>query len=576
MGTPPFTHLHAHSDYSLLDGAVKVKDYVRFAHEDGMEAIALTDHGNLFGAIEFYKAAREVGLNPIIGMEAYVAPQSRLDRKASPGEPKAYHLTLLARDLAGFQNLVRLSSTAYTEGFYYKPRIDKEILADHAEGLIALSGCLQGEVCWNIRRDRLEDAVRAAAEYREILGQENFYIELMRHGIEEQQTVEPGLLEVSRRLSASDGSPLPLVGTNDIHYRARDDHRAHDVLLCLSTGKVLDDPRRLRLYTDQFYFKTSREMEETFSDIPDAYRNTHEIASRCDIQIPLGEPHLPVFVPEDGRSPDALFRELCEEGLRRRYPDGSSPRPKAEERLRREMEVIEKLGFVSYFLIVWDFIRHARSKGIPVGPGRGSAAGSIVSYALEITDIDPLRYDLLFERFLNSERISLPDIDVDFCKRGRGEVIEYLRRKYGEECVTQIITFGTLAARGVIRDVGRVLGIPLKEVDRIARLIPETLGTKLRGTLEREQDVRRLYETDERVKDLFDTALRLEGLSRHASTQLPRHAGGGSAAPSRRARSAPTSDSGARSANASTISASVRPTTRSMANHGRPSSWPTE
>ncbi|MCZ6689995.1 MAG: DNA polymerase III subunit alpha [Planctomycetota bacterium] len=509
MGKPPFTHLHVHSDYSLLDGAVKVEDYVRFAKKDGMKAIALTDHGNLFGAIEFYKAARKVGINPIIGMETYVAPRSRHDRKVGPREAKSFHLTLLARNLAGYKNLVKLSSLAYLEGFYYKPRIDKEALAEHREGLMALSGCLQGEVCWNLSRGGLDDAVRAATSYREILGEDNYYIELMRHGMEAQQKAEEGLLEVARRLS------LPLVGTNDIHYRTKEDHGAHEVLLCLSTGKVLEDSNRLRLYSEEFYFKGSDEMAALFADCPEAYENTHKIASRCDIQIPLDETHLPVFRTEDGREPIVLFREICEEGFRSRYPDASG---EARERLVHEMEVIERLGFVSYFLIVWDFIRYARSHSIPVGPGRGSAAGSIVAYALEITDIDPLRYGLIFERFLNSERISLPDIDIDFCKNGRGRLIEYLRNKYGKDNVTQIITFGTLAARGVIRDVGRVLGMPLKQVDGIAKMIPEGLGTTLRGTLAKEPEVADLYKTDAKVKELFDTALRLEGLSRHAST----------------------------------------------------------
>jgi len=505
---PDFVHLHVHSDYSLLDGAARVDGLVKTAADHGMGALALTDHGNLFGSLAFYKAARKAGVNPILGCEMYVAPGSRTDRQKDPATGvAAYHLTVLAKDHEGYRNLMRLASTAYMDGFYYHPRIDKAALAGHHRGLIALSGCLKGEVSHSLRTGNRRRALEAAAFYRDLLG-EDFYVEVMRNGAEGQEENNRALVGVAREMG------IPLVATNDVHYLTPDDFLAHEALLCLSTGKTLEDEDRLRMTANEFWMKPPADMEGLFRDLPEAVRNTVAIGQKCRIELPFGGPHLPRFTPPGGEEPVPFFRRLCREGLALRYP--GSP-PEALQRLEMEMAVIEKMGFVSYFLIVWDFIRFAREQSIPVGPGRGSAAGSIVAYSLRITDVDPLRYGLLFERFLNSERRSMPDIDIDFCRDGRAEVIRYVNQKYGgPENVTQIITFGTLAARAVLRDVGRVLAIPLAEVDALCKKVPAGPGVTLTDALGRDRDLAAARE-DPRTKRLFDIALRLEGLNRHAS-----------------------------------------------------------
>jgi DNA polymerase-3 subunit alpha len=503
-----FVHLHVHSEFSLLDGACRLTDLVARAKEMGMPAVGLTDHGNLFGAIEFYKHARAAGLKPLIGCEAYVARGSRHERGGDGEAASPYHLTLIARNEKGWRNLIRLASTAYLEGFYRKPRIDRDLLAAHSDGLIALSGCLSSEVNRHLLAGRLGDAEKIAGEHRDLFGKDHFYLELMRAGLPEQEESVRGLLEISRRLGA------PLVATNDVHYLRREDAVAQDVLVCLNTGKSLDDPTRMRMKTDDFYFKSPAEMEEIFSGLPEALTNTLRIADQCELELEFGRHHLPQFRLDDGRDPMAFFRELCESGCAARY--GEVIR-EVRERLEYEMGVIGRMGFVSYFLIVWDFIRYARERGIPVGPGRGSAAGSLVAYSLGITEVDPMRYDLLFERFLNSERITLPDIDIDFCTKGREEVIRYVREKYGTENVSQIITFGSMMAKAVLRDVGRVLRIPLPDVDSLAKKVPSTPGTRLADALASDLELRGLADSSGSYRQLFDVSLRLEGLARHAS-----------------------------------------------------------
>jgi len=503
-----FVHLHGHSTFSLLDGACRIPALARRAQELGMPAVALTDHGNLFGAVEFYNECRARGVKPILGMEAYVAPRSRHSREKEP--VAAWHVTLLAKDLAGWRNLIRLSSAAYLEGFYYVPRVDRELLHAHREGLVVLSGCLSGELSYWTLQGRPDLAREAAGFYRETFG-EDFFLEVQRHGIEGQERCLETCVALARELGA------PLVATNDFHYEGREDADAQEVLVCIHTGKTLAEENRMRMESRELFFKSPEEMARLFRDLPEALRSTESIAERCHLELRFGEMHLPRFEVPGGGDAAAYFRRLCEEGLRRRYP---APGPGVRERLEHEIGVIVRTGFVPYFLIVWDFIRYAREIGVPVGPGRGSAAGSLVAYCLGITDVDPLRHDLLFERFLNEERISMPDIDIDFCRDGRERVIRYVQERYGgKERVAQIITFGRMAAKAVLRDVGRALGLPLPDVDRIAKRVPNGPKVTLRETLDADPELRKLAEEgDESTRRLFDFALKLEGCHRNAST----------------------------------------------------------
>ena len=520
MSKSRYVHLHCHSHYSLLDGVIPVGSLVRAAKDRDMKAIALTDHGNMFGAVEFYQAAKQEGIKPIIGMEAYITEGSRLEKKkASPGA-NFYHLVLLAQNAIGYQNLVKLSSMAFIDGFYYKPRIDHEILEQHSEGLIGLSACLSSEINRALLHGDDQKARDATARYQRIFGKDRFFLEIQEHGLPEQRRI----LEKVPPLAQEFG--LPLVATNDIHYLNPGDARAQEIHLCINTGATLDDADRMCFDTDQFYFREGDEMARIFSDFPDSVTNTDDIADMIDFDLDMDSDHLPVFQSaEIPRTPDmtseeveeqnrVYLRELLEQGFAERYAEET---PELRERLEYEIGIIEKMGFVSYFLITWDFIRFARDHDIPVGPGRGSAVGSIVAYCLGITDMDPIEYGLIFERFLNSDRISMPDIDIDFCMDGRDKVIQYVRDKYGEDRVCQIVTFGTMAARAVIRDVGRVLGIPLKEIDAIAKKIPDTIGIKLDEALAQEPDLRAMAE-DPRYQELFEVAQRLEGLNRHCST----------------------------------------------------------
>lgn len=503
-----FVHLHLHTCYSLLDGAVKIPDLVQTARDMGMEALAITDHGAMYGVVEFYKEARKAGLKPIIGCEVYVAPRSCLDKAPNVDDTPA-HLVLLAENQEGYHNLLKLVSTAWLEGFYYKPRVDKQLLRKHSRGLIALSACLAGELPSLLLQGKREEARQAALEYRDIFGENNFYLELQDHGLPEQRRANSGLLE----LAASTG--LPLVASNDVHYLKREDASIQDILLCIQTGKNLQDQDRLRFETPEFYFKSAGEMALLFGDYPQALANSVEIARRCQVDFTFGENHLPVYRVPDGDTADSYLAGLCREGLKKRYGPIDE---KQQERLEYELAVIKKMGYSSYFLIVWDFIRYAKKKGIFVGPGRGSAAGSLVSYCLEITDIDPLKYDLLFERFLNPERVSMPDIDIDFCFERRGEIIEYVVGKYGADRVAQIITFGTMAARAAIRDTGRAMGVPLALVDKVAKLIPPEIGVTIARALEVSPELVQLAEQDAAVGELLKAARVLEGMPRHAGT----------------------------------------------------------
>ncbi|HEV8582157.1 MAG TPA: DNA polymerase III subunit alpha [Thermoanaerobaculia bacterium] len=511
-----FVHLHLHSQFSLLDGANRLDDVIRAAAEAGMPAMALTDHGNMFGAIEFYNKARAAGVKPVVGMEAYVAQGNRLDR--TPGRGSSNHLVLLARDETGYRNLLKLTSSSFLEGFYYKPRIDKELLRRHSEGIIGLSACLKGEINELIVATREREAEAAAREFLEIFGEGNFYLEMQDHGIAEQRLAN----DVVRRIAQRTG--IPLVITNDCHYLRKDDAFAHDVLLCIGTQKTFSDADRLRYASENFYLKSAEEMHQLFPHDHQAIENTLAIAERCNLVIPSGSFHLPEFPVPAGYTLDSYFEKVAREGLeerfaelRRRRGQGLVRHPDEDyrQRLDYEIQVIKKMGFPGYFLVVWDFIRHARENGIPVGPGRGSAAGSVVAYALRITNIDPLQYDLLFERFLNPDRISMPDIDIDFCMRRRGEVIHYVGEKYGRDRVAQIITFGTLAAKAVIRDVGRVMGIPYAKVDRIAKLIPDM--TKSLAAVAKEEPLAGEIAKDPEVRQIVEVGSRLEGLTRHAS-----------------------------------------------------------
>lgn len=518
-----FVHLHTHTEYSLLDGAIRVKDLIKTAQAFGMPAVTITDHGNMHGVLEFYEKAKAAGIKPIIGCEVYVAPKSRFDRLQqgnASGEDRSYHLVLLARDLAGYQNLLKLVSAASIEGFYYKPRIDKELLRAHSEGLIGLSACLHGEVAYNLMRDQSDAARNAALEYVEILGTENFYLELQANGIPEQAIINEALIKLGRELG------IPLVATNDAHYLHREDAHAHEILLCIQTGKTVLDEKRMKFQTDQLYFKSTEEMAEEFAHVPDALENTVRIADRCNVTLNLNEYHFPVFPLDPGESVEDRFEKMAREGfadrierIKRRRPEFSVEDKKLYgERLDYELRVIKDMGFAAYFLIVADFINYGKSNGIPVGPGRGSAAGSLVAYSMKITDLDPIEHGLIFERFLNAERVSMPDIDVDFCIHGRERVVQYVSEKYGKDHVAQIATFGTMQARAVIRDVGRALALPYNEVDQAAKLVPMALGMTLGKAFELEPKLVELRDNDPHFKDLFAVASVLEGLSRHAST----------------------------------------------------------
>ena len=503
-----FTHLHVHTEFSLLDGSNKIKEYVNRVKELGMNSAAITDHGVMYGVIDFYKAANAAGINPIIGCEVYVAPNSRFDREASHGDDRYYHLVLLAENNKGYQNLMKIVSKGFVDGYYYKPRVDMEVLETYHEGIIALSACLAGEVQRYLVRGMYEEAKEVAYKYEKCFGKGNFFLELQDHGIPEQKTVNAQLL----RLSEETG--IELVATNDVHYTYADDAEAHDILLCIQTGKKLSDENRMRYEGGQYYVKSEEEMRKLFPYATQAIDNTQKIADRCHVEIEFGVTKLPHFEVPEGYDSWTYLNKLCHEGLIQRYPD------KHEElapKLDYELSVIKNMGYVDYFLIVWDFINYARTHGIPVGPGRGSAAGSLVSYTTGITNIDPIRYNLLFERFLNPERVTMPDIDIDFCYERRGEVIDYVIEKYGKDCVTQIITFGTLLAKGVIRDVGRVMDLPYSFCDTIAKMIPNELGITIDKALVMNPELRAMYESDETVKTLIDMSKRLEGLPRHSS-----------------------------------------------------------
>ncbi|PYL18276.1 MAG: DNA polymerase III subunit alpha, partial [Verrucomicrobia bacterium] len=508
MPRDSFVHLHLHTEYSLLDGAVRMKELMQKAVEFGMPAVAVTDHGNLYGAIEFYQEATRAGIKPIIGCEAYVAPHSHKE-KASSLREAAYHFTLLAQNDNGYRNLVKLISTAHLDGFHYRPRIDKELLAQHSAGLIGLSGCLAGEVNSAIQSDNIDKAKQAAAEYRDILGPENFFIELHDHGMDEQRRCNAVLPKIAKDLG------LGLAAANDVHFLRRDDHDAHDVMLCIGTGKMVQDESRMR-YTPELYFKSPAEMRALFKDFPEAIANTLAIGERCNVSIEFGKSKYPEYPVPEGQTREGYLRELCYKGLEERYGERAKIDNQLRERLAYELGVLEKTGFVSYILIVWDFIHFAKGRGIPVGPGRGSAAGSLIAYVLGVTDIDPLQYGLLFERFLNPDRVSPPDIDVDFCEARRGEVLEYVRQKYGERRVAQIITFGKLKAKSVVRDVGRVMGMSYRDADRIARMIPNELNITLDSAAEKNSELKRAVATEPQTKQLFEYAKILEGLSRNA------------------------------------------------------------
>ncbi|MDD3374789.1 MAG: DNA polymerase III subunit alpha [Candidatus Omnitrophica bacterium] len=504
-----FVHLHVHTQYSLLDGACRVKDLVQKAAEYRMPALGIADHGNMFGAITFYQTAVRLGVKPIIGCECYVAPASRFDKTPSTGRRGMSHLVLFAKDEEGYRHLMKLVSSAYLDGFYYKPRIDKEILSQYSKGLLATSACLKGEVAQALRHEGFNEALKVADELHQILGEGNFYLELMENGIPEQKKVNEGLLKVSKELN------IPVVATNDVHYLERSQASAHEALLCVQTQTTLDDPNRMRMSTDEFYFKSPEEMKKAFSYAPQAISNTLEIAEKCNLELTFDKIHLPRFVPPSGETKEDFLEKLCEQGILRRYKERTK---EIDERLEHELKIIKKMGFVSYFLIVWDFIHFAKQNGIPVGPGRGSAAGSLVSYLIGITDLDPLKYGLLFERFLNPDRAGMPDIDIDFCYERRPEVIEYVTNKYGKDSVAQIITFGTMQARAAIRDVGRVMNVPYADVDKIAKLIPNELNIKIQDALIKEPQLQQLYDENEQTAKLIETAKVLEGLNRHAST----------------------------------------------------------
>jgi len=504
-----FVHLHLHTGYSLLDGSVRIDELVKKAREYQMPAVAITDHGNMFGAVDFYRKAMAAGIKPIIGSEVYVSTKSRHEKVRTPGD-QYYHLILLVKNREGYKNLIKISSVGYLEGFYYKPRIDREVLRSYSKGLIALSSCIQGEVAKCIIRGDMDRAREVAGTYLEIFDEGCFYLEVQDHGLEEERLVREGMVRLSDELG------LPLVATNDVHFLEKEDHGAHDILLCIQTGKDRSDPNRLR-YNEELFFKSPVEMEELFSDMPEALENTLKIAEKCNLLLDFEQTHLPVFpIPSEYETLDEYLEHEAMQGLARCY---ESITPELEQRLDYELGVIKETGFAGYFLIVRDFIEAAREKKIPVGPGRGSIAGSLVAFCLGITSVDPIKYGLLFERFLNPERVTMPDIDIDFCYERRSEVIQYVRDKYGEANVAQIITFGRMLARAVVRDVGRVLGIPLSEVDRLAKLIPQQpgLAMKLDEAYQKIEELKNLVDENEIYKKLFEYSRRLEGLVRHAS-----------------------------------------------------------
>ena len=504
-----FVHLHLHTGYSLLDGSVRIDELVKKAREYQMPAVAITDHGNMFGAVDFYRKAMAAGIKPIIGSEVYVSTKSRHEKVRTPGD-QYYHLILLVKNREGYKNLIKISSVGYLEGFYYKPRIDREVLRSYSKGLIALSSCIQGEVAKCIIRGDMDRAREVAGTYLEIFDEGCFYLEVQDHGLEEERLVREGMVRLSDELG------LPLVATNDVHFLEKEDHGAHDILLCIQTGKDRSDPNRLR-YNEELFFKSPVEMEELFSDMPEALENTLKIAEKCNLLLDFEQTHLPVFpIPSEYETLDEYLEHEAMQGLARCY---ESITPELEQRLDYELGVIKETGFAGYFLIVRDFIEAAREKKIPVGPGRGSIAGSLVAFCLGITSVDPIKYGLLFERFLNPERVTMPDIDIDFCYERRSEVIQYVRDKYGEANVAQIITFGRMLARAVVRDVGRVLGIPLSEVDRLAKLIPQQpgLAMTLDEAYQKIEELKNLVDENEIYKKLFEYSRRLEGLVRHAS-----------------------------------------------------------
>lgn len=514
-----FTHLHVHTEYSLLDGSSKIGEITKRAKELGMDSLAITDHGVMYGVIDFYKAAKKAGIKPILGCEVYVAPGSRFEKTPGESEDRYYHLVLLAENNTGYQNLMKIVSRGFTEGFYYKPRVDYEVLTEYHEGIIALSACLAGEVQRYLARGMYEMGMEAAKRYENIFGKGNFFLELQDHGISTQQYVNQQLVRMSEELN------IELVATNDIHYTYAEDADAHDILLCIQTGKMVTDENRMRYEGGQYYCKSPEEMAELFSYAPQAIENTYKIAQRCNVEIEFGVTKVPKYEVPEGYDSWSYLNHLCYEGLAKRYPDMNADGEidstqgiyNIKERLEYELSVIQTMGYVDYFLIVWDYINYSRVNGIPVGPGRGSAAGSVVSYCLGITDIDPIKYSLIFERFLNPERVSMPDIDVDFCYERRQEVIDYVVDKYGKDRVVQIVTFGTMAARAVIKDVGRVLDLPYAMVDSIAKMVPREIGITIDKALKMNPDLRAAYESDEQVRDLIDKSKRLEGLPRHAS-----------------------------------------------------------
>ena len=504
-----FVHLHTHTQYSLLDGACLIPKLMQAVVAEKMPAIAITDHGNMFGAIEFYQQAFKYGIKPIIGSEVYIAPDSRFEKSARGIREASFHLVLLAKNYTGYKNLMKLITAGFLEGFYYRPRIDKDILKEHSKGLVCLSACLKGEIPHLIKSGQVEAAKSTAVFFKELFG-EDFYLEVQDNLIPEQENVNKHLFQLSRELN------IPLVATNDVHYIRKEDAQAHAALLALQTQTTLDDPNRMKMQTDEFYLKSAAQMKRVFaSQCPEAIKNTLEIAEKCNLELDFTKTHLPHYKTPEGKNRETYLMELVSEGLKKRYPCVNS---EIKKRMEHELNIIEKSGYTSYFLIAWDFVHYAKEKGIPVGPGRGSAAGSVVSYALGITDIDPLKYDLLFERFLNPERVSMPDIDIDFCYERRSEVIDYVVSKYSKDNVAQIITFGTMMAKGVTRDVGRVMGMAYSEVDKIAKMIPNELNITLRQALKTSPELKSLYKTDSRVTQLIDTSMTLEGLSRHAST----------------------------------------------------------
>ncbi len=503
-----FAHLHTHTEYSLLDGSNKIKEYVQQVKKLGMDAAAITDHGVMYGVIDFYRTALAEGIKPIIGCEVYVAPNSRFDKEVTGGEERYHHLVLLAENNTGYHNLMKIVSKGFTEGYYYRPRVDMEVLNEYHEGIIALSACLAGEVPRYIQKGLYDEAAKTALKYQECFGEDNYFLELQDHGIPEQKTVNQALLRMSQELN------IPLVATNDIHYTYADDVASHDILLCIQTAKKLQDEDRMRYEGGQYYVKSPEEMQALFPYAKEAIENTGKIAERCNVEIEFGVTKLPRYDVPEGYDAWSYLNKLCFDGLAKRYPDYGT---ELKERLEYELDTIHSMGFVDYFLITWDFIHYAKEHGIAVGPGRGSAAGSIVSYCLEITNIDPIKYNLLFERFLNPERVSMPDIDIDFCFERRQEVIDYVVEKYGKDKVVQIVTFGTLAAKGVIRDVGRVMDLPYSYVDSIAKMVPNELNITIDRALELNHDFKKLYDEDEQVHNLIDMCRRLEGLPRHTS-----------------------------------------------------------